>query len=87
MLATKGTRSGAVFGPRSVLAGLAVVLGVGFVVGTFIITDGDPLEILTTIEGAWLEGVEIDPSQDRQRRLYEQYDNRPPPAPQRDSHD
>ncbi len=73
---------------RSVTLGAAEILGVAERLGslepgkdaTFIVTDGDPLEILTRIEGAWLEGVEIDPSRDRQRRLYQRYNNRPSPA-------
>jgi len=73
---------------RSVTLSAAEVLGVADRLGslepgkdaTFIITDGDPLEILTRIEGAWLEGAEIDPSHDRQRRLYERYNNRPSSA-------
>ncbi len=71
---------------RSVTLSAAEILGVADRLGslepgkdaTFIVTDGDPLEILTRIEGAWLEGREIDLSQDRQRRLYEKYRNRPP---------
>ena len=73
---------------RSVTLSAAEVLGVDNRLGslepgkdaTFIVTDGDPLEILTRIEGAWLEGVEIDFSHDRQRRLYQKYANRPRPA-------
>ncbi len=73
---------------RSVTLSAAEVLGVADRLGslepgkdaTFIVTDGDPLEILTRIEGTWLEGVEIDPSHDRQRRLYRHYSNRPRPA-------
>lgn len=73
---------------RSVTLSVAEVLGIADRLGslepgkdaTFIVTDGDPLEILTTIESGWLEGVEVDPSRDRQRRLYQRYDNRPRPA-------
>ena len=72
----------------SVTLGPAEILGVDDRLGslepgkdaTFIVTDGDPLEILTRVESAWLEGVEIDPSHDRQRQLYRQYSNRPRPA-------
>ena len=73
---------------RSVTLSAAELLGVADRLGslepgkdaTFIVTDGDPLEILTRIESVWLEGVEIDPSRDRQRRLYRRYDSRPRPA-------
>ena len=73
---------------RSVTLSAAEVLGVADRLGslepgkdaTFIVTDGDPLEIVTTIESAWLEGAEIDASRDRQRALYRRYDNRPRPA-------
>ncbi|MFQ5350704.1 MAG: amidohydrolase family protein, partial [Thermoanaerobaculia bacterium] len=68
---------------RSVTLSVAELLGVADRLGslepgkdaTFIVTDGDPLEILTRIEAAWLEGVELDPSRDRQRLLYQRYDN------------
>ena len=73
---------------RSVTLSAAELLGVADRLGslepgkdaTFIVTDGDPLEIVTTIESAWLEGAEIDASRDRQRALYQRYDNRPRPA-------
>ena len=72
---------------RSVTLSAAEVLGVADRLGslepgkdaTFIVTDGDPLEILTTIESVWLEGARMDPSRDRQRGLYERYDSRPRP--------
>jgi imidazolonepropionase-like amidohydrolase len=73
---------------RSVTLSAAELLGVADRLGslepgkdaTFIVTDGDPLEILTRIESSWLEGVQIDPESDRQRRLYRRYDSRPRPA-------
>lgn len=47
--------------------------------GTFIITDGDPLEIRTQVKRAFLGGREVDLS-NRQTRLYEKYRNRPQPT-------
>jgi imidazolonepropionase-like amidohydrolase len=44
---------------------------------TFFVADGDPLEIRTRIERAWIGGREVDLSQDHQKRLYEKYRNRP----------
>jgi imidazolonepropionase-like amidohydrolase len=72
---------------RSVTLSAAEILGAADHVGslepgkeaTFIVTDGDPLEILTTIERVFVRGREIDPSGDRQRRLYERYRARPTP--------
>lgn len=48
---------------------------------SFVVTDGDPLEITTRIEGVWSLGEPLDLSRDRQRRLYERYRHRPDPAP------
>ncbi|TDJ33831.1 MAG: imidazolonepropionase [Gammaproteobacteria bacterium] len=39
---------------------------------TFIVTDGDPLEITTNVERAWIQGREIDLSS-HHTRLYEKY--------------
>ncbi len=73
---------------RSVTLSVAEVLGVDDRLGslepgkdaTFIATDGDPLEILTRIERAWIGGKEVDLSADRQKRLYEKWRARPRPA-------
>ncbi len=73
---------------RSVTLSVAEVLGVDDRLGslepgkdaTFIATDGDPLEILTRIERAWIGGQEVDLSADRQKRLYEKWRARPRPA-------
>jgi len=46
---------------------------------TFIVTDGNPLEILTSIESAWMAGRQIDFSEDKQRGLYQKYSSRPRP--------
>ena len=48
---------------------------------SFFVADGDPLEIRTTIESVWIAGRELDPTEDRQRRLYQKYDQRPSPTP------
>jgi imidazolonepropionase-like amidohydrolase len=70
---------------RSVTLSAAEILGVADRVGSleagkdasFLVTTGDPLEILTSIERVWVGGVEVDLGEDPQRRLYEKYDNRP----------
>lgn len=72
---------------RSVTLTPAEILGVADRVGslevgkdaTFFVADGDPLEIVTTIERVWIRGAEIDLAEDPQRRLYEKYRNRPRP--------
>ena len=70
---------------RSVTLSPAEILGVAERLGSleaskdasFLVTDGDPLEIMTRIERVWIRGVEVDLSEDPQYRLYEKYDNRP----------
>ena len=70
---------------RSVTLSPAEILGVAERVGSleagkdasFLVTDGDPLEIMTRIERVWIGGVEVDLAADPQYRLYEKYDNRP----------
>lgn len=47
---------------------------------TFMLTDGDPLEILTTIERVWISGQELDPSLNPQQQLFEKYRQRPRPG-------
>lgn len=47
---------------------------------SFFVADGDPLEIVTTIEQVWIAGREIDRGRDRQWRLYRRYEDRPAPA-------
>jgi len=44
---------------------------------SFLVTDGDPLEITTRIEEVWNAGSPIDSSRNRQLRLYERYRSRP----------
>ena len=43
---------------------------------TFIVTSGDPLEILSRVERAWMAGLELDLN-DRQKELFEKYNARP----------
>jgi imidazolonepropionase-like amidohydrolase len=74
---------------RSVTLTAAEILGVGDRIGSlepgkeasFLLTDGDPLEIVTHIERVWVAGSEVDLAHERQRELYDRYRNRPKPAP------
>lgn len=70
---------------RSVTLSPAEILGVADQIGsidvgkeaTFFVSNGDPLEIRTSIERVWVQGREIDLKNRHQYRLYEKYDNRP----------
>jgi imidazolonepropionase-like amidohydrolase len=70
---------------RSVTLAPAEILGVAERVGSleagkdasFLVTDGDPLEIMTRIERVWIGGAEVDLAEDPQYRLYEKYSKRP----------
>jgi len=65
----------------------AKLLGVGDRLGslepgkdaTFILTDGDILDLRSRVVGAYLDGRALDLT-DKQKRLYERYRNRPTPA-------
>jgi imidazolonepropionase-like amidohydrolase len=65
----------------------AEILGVADRVGSleagkeasFFVVDGDPLEILSSVEQVWIAGREQDRSEDHQWRLYRRYDRRPAP--------
>ena len=46
---------------------------------TFILTDGDILDLRSHVVAAWVDGRSLDLT-DRQKRLYERYRNRPRPA-------
>ena len=48
---------------------------------SFLITDGDALEITTKIEAVWHAGAEVDRSSDRQWLLYQRYRHRPRASP------
>ncbi|MEM6454623.1 MAG: amidohydrolase family protein [Acidobacteriota bacterium] len=73
---------------RSVTLSAAEILGVADRLGSltagkeasFLVTDGDPLEIVTRIEQVWIAGAPVDFTTDHQLRLYERYRNRPAPA-------
>lgn len=73
---------------RSVTLGAAEIIGVADRVGSItvgkeaslIVTNGDPLETLTTIEAVWIHGRPVDLTDDHQYRLYQKYWNRPKPA-------
>jgi leukotriene-A4 hydrolase len=73
---------------RSITLSTAEILGVEGRLGslepgklaTFFLSSGDPLDIRSHVERAWISGNEFDLSKDRQRQLYERYDGRPKPA-------
>ena len=46
---------------------------------TFILTDGDVLDLRSRVVGAYLDGRALDLT-DKQKRLYEKYRHRPTPA-------
>jgi imidazolonepropionase-like amidohydrolase len=73
---------------ESVTLAAAEILGVGDRLGsldpgkdaTFLVTDGDPLEIRTRIERVWVGGREVDLTDNHQWRLYQKYRERPRPS-------
>ncbi|HLF57669.1 MAG TPA: amidohydrolase family protein [Thermoanaerobaculia bacterium] len=73
---------------RALTADAAEILGIADRVGSlaagleasFVVTDGDPLDIRTTIERVFVRGAEIDLAQDPQRRLWDRYRARPAAA-------
>ncbi|MDA8015976.1 MAG: amidohydrolase family protein [Thermoanaerobaculia bacterium] len=73
---------------RSVTLSPAEILGVADHIGsidvgkeaTFFVSNGDPLEIRTSIERVWVQGQEVDLKNRHQYRLYDKYNNRPRPA-------
>ncbi len=70
---------------RSITLSAAKILGVGDQLGslevgkeaTLIVTDGNPLEVRTRIEQAWIAGEHFDERRDRQKLLYERHRGRP----------
>lgn len=72
---------------KAVTINAAEILGVGDRLGTIepgklgnlIVTDGDPLEIQTRVRYVFIKGVPID-TDNKHRRLWEQYRSRPPPG-------
>jgi imidazolonepropionase-like amidohydrolase len=69
---------------RAVTQSTAEILGVSDRLGTLevgkeatlVVTDGDPLEIRTQVLHAYMAGKKLDPD-DRHKRLFEKYRNRP----------
>jgi imidazolonepropionase-like amidohydrolase len=41
-----------------------------------IVTDGSPLQMLTTVERMFVGGMEVDPMDNKQTRLFEQFRGR-----------
>ncbi len=41
-----------------------------------IVTDGDPLQMLTNVEMMWVGGTRVDPRDNKHDRLYEQFRGR-----------
>ena len=66
---------------KSVTQWPAEILGVGDELGTLsagkratlIVTNGDPLEPMTSIERVWIDGEEYDLQRNKQLRLFERY--------------
>jgi imidazolonepropionase-like amidohydrolase len=71
-------------GLKAVTLNTAEILGMGDVVGSIepgkradlLITDGDPLQALTWIERMFIDGVEVDPRDNKHDRLYREYVDR-----------
>jgi imidazolonepropionase-like amidohydrolase len=69
---------------KSVTLWPAEILGVADQLGSLepgkraslFVANGDPLEVLTSIERVWIDGQEFDLMRDRHRRLYERYRER-----------
>jgi imidazolonepropionase-like amidohydrolase len=69
---------------RAVTLGNAEILGLGERMGSLeagkradvIVTDGSPLQMLTTVERMFVGGVEVDPSDNKHTRLYEEFRTR-----------
>ena len=72
---------------KAVTINAAEILGVADRLGTIepgklgnlIVIDGDPLEIQTQVRYVFIDGMPVD-TNNRHRRLWEQYRNRPPPG-------
>ena len=47
---------------------------------SLLVTDGSPLETLTTLQEVWIAGQRVEPSANHQYRLYQKYWNRPKAA-------
>ena len=72
-------------GLRAVTLNPAEILGVASSMGSLdagkradiIVTDGDPLQILTRVQRMWINGVEVDPMDNKQVELWRRYRRRP----------
>ncbi len=80
-----GLRALARGGLRAVTLNAADILGIeagSLEVGKradIIVTDGDPLQILTEVEMMWVGGQEVDPKDNKHQRLFEQFRGGRPP--------
>jgi imidazolonepropionase-like amidohydrolase len=71
-------------GLRAVTLNTAEILGLGSETGSIevgkradlIVTDGDPLQIVTNVERAFINGVEVSLADNKHTRLYEQFRDR-----------
>ncbi len=71
-------------GLRAVTLSTAEILGIDDVTGSIepgkradlLVTDGDPLQMLTRIERMFIGGVEVDPRDNKHDRLYREFVNR-----------
>jgi imidazolonepropionase-like amidohydrolase len=71
-------------GLRAVTLNTAEILGLGSEMGSIevgkradlIVTDGDPLQIVTIVERAFINGVEVSLADNKHTRLYEQFKDR-----------
>ncbi|UCC82547.1 MAG: amidohydrolase family protein [Gemmatimonadota bacterium] len=71
-------------GLRAVTLNTAEILGLGSEMGSIevgkradlIVTDGDPLQIVTNVERAFINGVEVSLTDNKHTRLYEQFKDR-----------
>ena len=71
-------------GLKAVTLNTAEILGLDDLIGSIepgkradlLITDGDPLQLLTRIERMFIDGVEVDPRDNKHDRLYRENINR-----------
>ena len=71
-------------GLKDVTLNTAEILGLGSEMGSIevgkradlIVTDGDPLQIVTNVERAFINGVEVSLEENKHTRLYERFKDR-----------
>jgi imidazolonepropionase-like amidohydrolase len=71
-------------GLRAVTLNTAEILGLGSEMGSIevgkradlVVTDGDPLQIVTNVERAFINGIEVSLADNKHTRLYEQFKDR-----------